>query len=176
MTEVKVPFPDPLEPDDSLSEVYGAIRKSPELDDEERRIAEAIAFKALGRGTTRAADLVAELEGPGARAIVDEARVSVGLRTIEDEAAHKRFEDANSMPAREGRAREQFEIDFATMGYRPLGVAAERERAEAEHAVRVAHMRDAEKRVEAEERQRAEQARDAAMYKLLPPEFGGPSR
>ena len=175
MTEVKVPFPDPIESGDLIVDIHDAIRKS-DLTGEDRDVAEAIVHKALSRGTTKAAVLVAELEGPEARRLVDEARESIGMLTIEDEQAHERFLQANSLPAREGRAREQFEIDFSTMAYVPRGVTAERERAEAEHAVRIAHLRDAEKRAEAEERRRAKEARDAAAHKLLPPEFGGPSR
>jgi hypothetical protein len=55
VTEVRVPFPDPIEPDDLIADVHDAIRKSPELNDEERQVAEAIGCGALERGTTRAA-------------------------------------------------------------------------------------------------------------------------
>jgi hypothetical protein len=96
MSEVKVPFPDPLDPDDSIADVHDAIRKSPELDDDERRIADAIVYRALERGTTRAAQLVAELEGAGAREIVDEARESIGMKTLGAEEADREFERVNA--------------------------------------------------------------------------------
>jgi hypothetical protein len=96
MTELRLPLPDPLSSDDTIADVHDAIRKSPDLDDEERKVAAAVAFKALERGTVRAAGLVAELEGPDARKIVDEARTSIGMKTIADEAAHKDFERVNA--------------------------------------------------------------------------------
>jgi hypothetical protein len=96
MTEIRVPLPDPLSPDDTIADVHDAIRKSPDLGDEERKVAAAVAFKALERGTVRAAGLVEELEGPGARKIVNEARKSIGLNTIAEEEAHREFERVNA--------------------------------------------------------------------------------
>jgi hypothetical protein len=84
MNEVPVPFPDPLDPDDLVVEVVDAARRSPDLTDEERDVAEAIAIRAMQRGTTEAAALAEELEGPDARRIVDEARESIGLPTFEE--------------------------------------------------------------------------------------------
>jgi hypothetical protein len=45
VTEIPFPFPDPIDTSDSITDVIGAIRKSPELNDEERDVARAIAFK-----------------------------------------------------------------------------------------------------------------------------------
>ena len=84
MNEVPVPFPDPLSLDDLVVEVVDAARRSPDLSDEERDVAEAIAVGAMRRGTTEAAALAEELEGPDARRIVDEARESIGLPTFEE--------------------------------------------------------------------------------------------
>jgi hypothetical protein len=101
------PFPDPLEPDDWIAEVHDAIRKSPELDDDERQVAQAIADKALERGTVRAAELVKELEGADAREIVDEARQSLGMNTIAEQEANEKFEreNANLPPGRDAEGR-----------------------------------------------------------------------
>jgi hypothetical protein len=95
MSEVRVPFPDPLSPDDLVVEVVDAARRSPDLSEEERDLTEALVFRAMERGTTTAAELAEELHGPDARRIVDEARKSIGLDTIADEEAHQRFDAAN---------------------------------------------------------------------------------
>jgi hypothetical protein len=107
MTEVRVPFPDPIEPEHTIADVHDAIRKSPELNDDERQVANAIAYKALERGTTRAAQLVAELEGAGARGIGDRARESIGMKTIAEEEADAKFEreNANLPPGRDAEGR-----------------------------------------------------------------------
>jgi hypothetical protein len=107
MSEVRVPFPDPLKPEHTIADVHAAIRKTPELNDEERQVAEAIAYGALTRGTTQAAELDKELKGPDARRIVDEARESIGLRTIAAEEADRRWErvNANLPPGRDADGR-----------------------------------------------------------------------
>jgi hypothetical protein len=108
--QIRVPFPEPIKPEHTITDVIDLIRKSPELDDEERDVARAIAFKAPERGTVRAAELVRELEGAGARTIVDEARTSIGLRTIAEEEADRDFEmrSAGLRPGRtDGKAVQQ---------------------------------------------------------------------
>ena len=173
MSEFRLALPEPLEPDDLIVEVHAAIRKS-DLTGEDRDVADELCHKALGRGVVRAVDLVAELEGPGDRAIVDEARVSAGLRTIEDEAAHKRFEMANDQTLLRARRAREIEIDFATMSERPIGRHAEQARAKEARELAILRERDAVRRVEAEERRRAREARAAASARLLGSSFGGP--
>jgi hypothetical protein len=108
VSEIRIPFPDPIEPEHTIAKVHDEIRKSPELDGGERELAVAVVVQALWRGTTRAVDLQKELEGAGAREIVDKARESIGLRTIAEEEADQRFEreNANLPPGRdaEGKA------------------------------------------------------------------------
>jgi hypothetical protein len=103
MSEIRVPFPDPIEPDDTIADVHDAIRKSPELDDGERELAEAVVVQALERGTTRPAQLIAELEGTGAREIVDKARQSLGMNTVGEQEAAEEFERANQTLVGSGR-------------------------------------------------------------------------
>jgi hypothetical protein len=107
VSEIRIPFPDPIEPDALIIDVHDAIRKSPELDDGERELAQAVVFQALERGTTRAVDLVAELEGADAREIVDEARQSLGMNTVGEQEAAERFEreNANLPPGRDAEGR-----------------------------------------------------------------------
>ena len=107
MSEIRIPFSDPIEWDDSITDVIEAIRKSPELDDEERDVARAIAFTAPERGIVTAAELAKELEGADARAVVDEARTSLDLPTLAEEDAHKEFERANANlpPGRDAEGR-----------------------------------------------------------------------
>ena len=107
MTGVRVPFPDPIKPEHTIADVHAAIRKSPELDDKERELAQAVLFQALERGTTRAAQLVAELEGAGARKIVDTARQSLGMNTVAEQEADEKFEreNANLPPGRDAEGR-----------------------------------------------------------------------
>jgi hypothetical protein len=110
--EIRIPFQHPLSPDDPILDVVTWARKS-DPDADEQRIVEAIAFKALERGTTRAADLLSELEeaGPiGRRRIVDEARKSAGLPTIGEVEAERAFEMRNAglRPGRtDGKAPQQ---------------------------------------------------------------------
>jgi hypothetical protein len=92
VAEIRIPFPDPIEPESTIADVHDAIRRSSELTDEDRDIGLAVADNALSRATTRAADLFKELEGPGARKIVDEARGSIGMRTVGEEEAERDFE------------------------------------------------------------------------------------
>jgi hypothetical protein len=105
--QIRIPFPDPLEPEHTIADVHDAIRKSPELTDEERQVANAIAYGALQRGTVRAPELVKELEGAGARAIVDKARQSLGMNTVGEQEADEKFEreNANLPPGRDGDGR-----------------------------------------------------------------------
>jgi hypothetical protein len=107
MSEIRIPFPDPIEPEHTIADVYDGIRKSPGLDDEERDLAQAIAHRALERGTVRAAELQEELDGAGARAIFDEARRSIGWRTISEQEADEEFEreNANLPPGRDADGR-----------------------------------------------------------------------
>lgn len=37
MSEIRIPFPDPIEPEHTIADVHDAIRKSPELDDDGAR-------------------------------------------------------------------------------------------------------------------------------------------
>jgi hypothetical protein len=61
----------------------------------------------LERGTTLAAQLVAELEGAGARELVDKARESIGMPTTAAEEADLRWEreNANLPPGRDADGR-----------------------------------------------------------------------
>jgi hypothetical protein len=107
VSEIRIPFPDPIEPEHTIADLHDAIRKSSELTDEERQVANAIAYGALERGTVRAAELVEELKGTGAREIVDEARQSLGMNTVGEQEAAERFEreNANLPPGRDADGR-----------------------------------------------------------------------
>jgi hypothetical protein len=96
MSEIRIPFPDPLDADESVIAIIDAAKT---LDGEERLIVEQIVHDATARGTTEAADLLDQLEsaGPaGRRQVLDKARVGIGLRTVEREEQHERFLSANA--------------------------------------------------------------------------------
>jgi hypothetical protein len=103
VTAFRIVFPDPIKPEHTVADIHAAIRKSPELNDGERQLAEAVLSQALGRGTTRAADLFEELKGNGRRRIVDAARESIGMPTVDAEEADLEFKRVNRMHVGTGR-------------------------------------------------------------------------
>jgi hypothetical protein len=87
------------DPDNSVVSIADAASEI--LDGENARVAQQVAFDALGRGVTRVGDLLDELEaaGPdGRRALLDQARTNAGLRSTLAEEQHRAFEAANSNP------------------------------------------------------------------------------